>query len=125
MSQPESSVSEPRAISPNGVSHPVAPVPDLQTPALKHEENGNSSPAKRQKTAENTPSIEDIKHNGPPVHEVVGGSSVRQYLNQHLTEHLLEGLRTVSRTKPEDPLRELGQFLIARSDAIKAAADES
>lgn len=55
----------------------------------------------------------------PPVHEMVGGSSVRQYLNRTLTQHLLEGLREVSKNKPEDPLRELGQFLITRSEELK------
>lgn len=57
--------------------------------------------------------------NEPPVHEMVGGSSVRQYLNKHLTEHILEGLKQVSRDKPEDPLRELGEFLILRSKQLQ------
>lgn len=60
---------------------------------------------------------------GPPVHEVVGGSSVRQYLNKHLTKHLLEGLNEVSARKPEDPLKELGEFLIRRSEELKATPE--
>lgn len=55
----------------------------------------------------------------PPIHEVVGGSSVRQYLNKHLTQHLLEGLTQVNKTKPEDPLKALGEFLIKRSEELK------
>lgn len=55
----------------------------------------------------------------PPVHEMVGGSSVRQYLNKNLTQHLLEGLREVCKNKSDDPLRELGQFLISKSDELK------
>lgn len=55
----------------------------------------------------------------PPVHEMVGGSSVRQYLNENLTQHLLEGLREVSKNKPEDPLRALGTFLIECSNQLK------
>mmetsp|Transcript_8110 Transcript_8110/g.8047 ORF Transcript_8110/g.8047 Transcript_8110/m.8047 type:complete len:138 (-) Transcript_8110:91-504(-) len=81
------------------------------------ENGGTSSQAKRPKT------ISDHKHepihgNELPVHEVVGGSSVRQYLNKHLTQHLLEGLREVSKNKPEDPLKYLGEFLIQRSSQI-------
>lgn len=60
-------------------------------------------------------------HQGPPVHEAVGGSSVRRYLNEHLTLHLLEGLKMVSLKKPHDPLRELGEFLIARSNELRGA----
>lgn len=60
-----------------------------------------------------------IRHKEPPVHEMVGGSSVRQYLNKHLTKHLLEGLKVTARNQPEDPLRELGEFLIARSQELK------
>lgn len=57
--------------------------------------------------------------NVPPVHEMVGGSSIRQYLNKNLTQHLLDGLRMVSQNKPEDPLKELGEFLILRSKQLK------
>lgn len=58
-------------------------------------------------------------HEGPPVHEVVGGSSIRQYLNQHLTKHVLDGLKEVSTTKPEDPLTALGEFLLRRAKEVK------
>ncbi|KAI3403282.1 hypothetical protein KGF56_003870 [Candida oxycetoniae] len=51
----------------------------------------------------------------PPLHEIVGGSSIRRYLNQHLTRHLLDGLKEVGYLKPRDPLKYLGEFLIARS----------
>ncbi|CAN3355387.1 hypothetical protein DICA3_B10044 [Diutina catenulata] len=55
---------------------------------------------------------------GEPVYEAVGGSSVRQYLNQHLTQHLLEGLNHVSQQQPDDPLAFLGQFLLQRSKEL-------
>lgn len=55
---------------------------------------------------------------GQPIHEMVGGSLVRRYLNQHLTTHLLEGLKLTSQTKPEDPLKFLGEFLIKRSSEL-------
>ncbi|KAI5956467.1 hypothetical protein KGF54_000942 [Candida jiufengensis] len=57
--------------------------------------------------------------NLPPLHEIVGGSSIRRYLNKHLTKHLLDGLKEVGDIKPDDPLRYLGEFLIARSDEQK------
>ncbi|RKP30249.1 hypothetical protein METBISCDRAFT_23527 [Metschnikowia bicuspidata] len=63
--------------------------------------------------------------NGPPVQEMVGGLSVRQYLNNNLTQHLLEGLREVSKNQPEDPLRELGEFLIRRSEELKQDAEST
>lgn len=80
------------------------------------ENGGASSPVKRQKVSDDKPEANPT--NELPVHEVVGGSSVRQYLNKHLTQHILEGLRAVSNNKPEDPLRWLGEFLIERSNQI-------
>lgn len=91
-------------------------------------ENGKATPEPKSepndlKSEPKEPKIEpkqEQKVPGPPVHEVVGGSSVRQYLNKHLTQHLLEGLVQVNKTKPEDPLRELGEFLIKRSEQLKS-----
>lgn len=81
------------------------------------ENGGSSSQTKRPKTI--SEDKQEPNHgNELPVHEVVGGSSVRQYLNRHLTQHLLEGLRDVSKNKPEDPLKYLGEFLIQRSNQI-------
>lgn len=74
-------------------------------------------PAKKIKIE--TPEVVIPNHPEPPVHEVVGGSSVRQYLNKNLTEHLLEGLRKVAKDKPQDPLTELGQFLLQRAAQLK------
>lgn len=55
----------------------------------------------------------------PPVHEMIGGSSVRKYLNENVTPHLLEGLKLIGKNKPEDPLYELAQFLLQRSVELK------
>lgn len=65
------------------------------------------------------PNPQTLQHTSPPFHEVVGGSSVRQYLNKHLTQHVLDGLRQVAHHKPENPLRVLGEFLIERSKTEK------
>lgn len=91
-------------------------VPENQAPKVERED---SPPAKKIKTETSVP-----KHKEAPIHEIVGGSSVRQYLNKHLTQHLLEGLKQVSKEKPEDPLASLGQFLIQRSEELKKASEQ-
>lgn len=80
--------------------------------------NGGEPVPKKPKTEARPAEIPTFSE--PPVHEMVGGSSVRRFLNEHLTEHLLEGLKHVSKTKPENPLYELGTFLIERSKTVKS-----
>ncbi|OBA19450.1 hypothetical protein METBIDRAFT_13213 [Metschnikowia bicuspidata var. bicuspidata NRRL YB-4993] len=91
---------------PSKTDEPVAPEQKNETP------DPSGPPAKKAKTEILASARE------PPVHEMVGGSSVRQYLNKHLTEHLLEGLKDVSAKKPEDPLLALGEFLVQRSKEL-------
>lgn len=55
-----------------------------------------------------------------PMHEIVGGSSLRQYLNKHLTVHVLEGLRYVGNEQPEQPVRALAEFLLERANQIES-----
>lgn len=86
-------------------------------PAVKEEAAATASAAAA--AAPVTPASPAGSGPAPPVHEMVGGSSVRQYLNQHLTLHLLAGLKEVGRAKPEDPLRWLGEYLIARANDPK------
>lgn len=93
----------------------------------------SESDAKRLKTEDSAKALEDVQgesflaktasSTGPtigtsdePVHEIVGGSSIRQYLNKNLTANLLAGLKEVANKQPGDPLRFLGEFLIAKSD---------
>lgn len=90
----------------------------METPA---HENGHA-PVEEKKVFENSVNSTVVSHNEPPVHEMVGGSSVRQYLNKNVTPHLLEGLKMMAKSKPEDPLRELGEFLIARSEQLKKSS---
>ncbi|XBA47926.1 hypothetical protein SBP28_002414 [Candidozyma auris] len=103
-------------ISENGVSNNTV-APELSSIDLKREE---SPPVKKIKTEE----ASIPKHTEPPVHEIVGGSSIRQYLNKHLTQHLLEGLKQVGKDKPEDPLLALGKFLIQRSEDLKGECNK-
>lgn len=90
----------------NGTPRGTTPTPQLQTKQVKQE-----------------PIVRDS--NLPPMHEIVGGSSVRRYLNKHLTQHLLDGLKEVGRVKPEDPLKYLGEFLITRSNEGKETVKEN
>lgn len=91
--------------------------PLKQEPLIKEKSRSSTpNPVKRQKTSEE-PDI--ARESNEPMHEIVGGSSIRQYLNKHLTEHILEGLRQVGKEKPSDPLRVLGEFLIERSKEIE------
>lgn len=104
--QSQSQLPEPEMkLESNGTPRGTTPTPQLQTKQVKQE-----------------PIIRDS--NLPPMHEIVGGSSVRRYLNKHLTQHLLDGLKEVGRVKPEDPLKYLGEFLITRSNEGKDAAKE-
>ncbi|AGO11104.1 AaceriAFR374Cp [[Ashbya] aceris (nom. inval.)] len=48
--------------------------------------------------------------------ETVGGTATRRYLNEHVTGVLLQGMRQIAVEKPADPLRALGEFLLAESE---------
>ncbi|WPK27600.1 hypothetical protein PUMCH_004996 [Australozyma saopauloensis] len=104
----------------NTASKSITEASGSQSSTILEPESGESKT--RKASEENTPQPKKSKTaNTPPVHEMVGGLSVRQYLNKNLTEHLLEGLREISRNQPEDPLRELGLLLIKKSDQLKLA----
>ena len=47
------------------------------------------------------------------------GAPARQYLNEKVTGVLLEGMKRLALDKPEDPLRVLGEFLIAKSRELE------
>lgn len=51
--------------------------------------------------------------------QTIGGSTTRKYLNANVTQVLLEGMRLIAVQKPKDPLRVLGEYLIAHSDQTK------
>lgn len=67
----------------------------------------------------------DGTHELPTVDEVdvsrtVGGADVRRYLNHEITPILLAGMREVARQRPTDPLRTLGEYLIAHSNSARS-----
>nr|CAO98830.1 subunit of the COMPASS complex [Nakaseomyces delphensis] len=49
----------------------------------------------------------------------IGGSQTRRYLNEYVTPALLDGMRQIAIKQPENPLRVLGEYLIARSEDTK------
>lgn len=99
----------------------VLEAPKVATPSAEVLVKLEEPVTKKQKVEEQEEldSQEIPKFDLPPVHELVGGSSVRKYLNQNLTPHLLEGLKIIGKNKPEDPLYELAQFLLRRSEELK------
>lgn len=50
------------------------------------------------------------------IEDVVGGSPIRKFLNRNLTMILIEGIKEVTKLKPDDPVRWLGMFLIKKSN---------
>lgn len=48
--------------------------------------------------------------------DIIGGSSTRQYLNDKVTPTLLRGMRQIAIDKPANPLKALGEYLIAESE---------
>lgn len=89
---------------------PAQPQPQPQPIVASNSATPVSTPAKKSKLESTTST------NKPPIHEIVGGSSVRRYLNEHVTLALLEGLKELAQVKPEDPLKYLGEYLIAKSE---------
>ncbi|KAK5778450.1 Sdc1p PWA37_000295 [Arxiozyma heterogenica] len=51
--------------------------------------------------------------------DIGGGSYTRRYLNDKVTPVLLEGMRRIAVEKPDNPLRVLGEYLIAESEKQK------
>ncbi|CAI7580718.1 unnamed protein product [Penicillium pancosmium] len=51
-----------------------------------------------------------------------GGAPARVYLNDKIVPHLLEGMKSVAREQPSDPLRVLGEYLIQKSDELEGDA---
>ncbi|MCJ1336187.1 hypothetical protein MMC09_001463 [Bachmanniomyces sp. S44760] len=47
------------------------------------------------------------------------GAPARRYLNEKVTGVLLEGMKILAAEQPEDPLRVLGEFLVARGREVE------
>ncbi|RMJ25812.1 COMPASS complex subunit Sdc1 [Aspergillus sp. HF37] len=68
----------------------------------------------------NTPMGE--AHSTPTSQPRPGGAPIRTYLNERIVPYLLEGMKTVAKDQPSNPLRMLGEFLIQKSDEIEGGA---
>ncbi|CBF71230.1 DPY30/SDC1 family protein [Aspergillus nidulans FGSC A4] len=48
-----------------------------------------------------------------------GGAPARVYMNEKIVPYLLEGMKTVTKEQPANPLRVLGEFLIQKSNEVE------
>lgn len=110
--------------TPNGIkTEDTGHAGQLETPKAEDIEEPRELAKPELAKSEQPPAKKFKTESSAPVHEMVGGSSVRQYLNKNLTKHLLEGLKAVSKEQPSDPLEALAQFLLKRSAELKASPE--
>ncbi|OJJ44892.1 hypothetical protein ASPZODRAFT_17806 [Penicilliopsis zonata CBS 506.65] len=69
----------------------------------------------------NTPSGDVPNTTGTPQARP-GGAPARMYLNEKVVPYLLEGMKTITKEQPPNPLRTLGEFLIQKSNEVEGAA---
>ncbi|KAL5000924.1 hypothetical protein BDV10DRAFT_182807 [Aspergillus recurvatus] len=50
-----------------------------------------------------------------------GGAPARVYMNEKIVPYLLEGMQTVTKEQPANPLRVLGEFLIQKSNEVEGS----
>ncbi|OQD65916.1 hypothetical protein PENPOL_c005G10821 [Penicillium polonicum] len=48
-----------------------------------------------------------------------GGAPARVYLNEKVVPYLLDGMKSVAREQPANPLRVLGEFLLQKSNEVE------
>ncbi|KGO75786.1 hypothetical protein PITC_033700 [Penicillium italicum] len=48
-----------------------------------------------------------------------GGAPARVYLNEKVVPYLLDGMKSVAREQPPNPLRVLGEFLLQKSNEVE------
>ncbi|OKP11902.1 Set1 complex component sdc1 [Penicillium subrubescens] len=51
-----------------------------------------------------------------------GGAPARVFLNEKIVPYLLEGMKTITRDQPANPLQVLGEFLIQKSKEVEGDA---
>ncbi|KAJ5833221.1 hypothetical protein N7474_001532 [Penicillium riverlandense] len=54
-----------------------------------------------------------------------GGAPARVYLNEKIVPHLLEGMKSVAKDQPSNPLRVLGEFLLQKSNELEGGAGDA
>ncbi|KAL4865648.1 hypothetical protein BDV12DRAFT_174292 [Aspergillus spectabilis] len=53
-----------------------------------------------------------------------GGAPARVYMNEKIVPYLLEGMKSVTREQPQNPLRVLGEYLIQKSNEVEGAQSQ-
>ncbi|KAL4916513.1 hypothetical protein BDW62DRAFT_186187 [Aspergillus aurantiobrunneus] len=64
-------------------------------------------------------SIADASSNANPVRP--GGAPARVYMNEKIVPYLLEGMKSVTKEQPANPLRVLGEYLIQKSNEVEGS----
>ncbi|KAF4215255.1 hypothetical protein CNMCM8980_004017 [Aspergillus fumigatiaffinis] len=80
---------------------------------------GNGATPGSNTGAANTPRAES---NTPAAQVRPGGAPARVYMNEKIVPYLLEGMKSVVKEQPSDPLRVLGEFLIQKSNEVEGGA---
>ncbi|KAJ5176511.1 uncharacterized protein N7482_002388 [Penicillium canariense] len=91
-------------------SDSAAPLPKQSTGTTMSDINGSS----------NTPTADLSSASATQVRP--GGAPARVYLNDKIVPHLLEGMKSIARDQPANPLRALGEFLIQKSNEVEVDA---
>ncbi|QSZ30016.1 hypothetical protein DSL72_004534 [Monilinia vaccinii-corymbosi] len=91
----------------------ASPVPVARTSTPVPKANGNAEASSR--------ATSQHPDTGPslPTEASVHGAPARVYLNQTVTGSLLEGMKLLAKEQPRDPLRVLGEFLLAKSKELE------
>ncbi|OJD12582.1 hypothetical protein AJ78_06843 [Emergomyces pasteurianus Ep9510] len=56
----------------------------------------------------------------PPIPQIrPGGAPARVYMNEKIVPYLLEGMKTLAKEQPSNPLRALGEYLIQKSKEVE------
>lgn len=63
-------------------------------------------------------SNQDISINDLDASKVIGGAPVRQWINSEITPTLLKGMKMISVTQPDQPLKVLGEFLLLENKRL-------
>ncbi|EAL86944.1 hypothetical protein CNMCM8812_002462 [Aspergillus fumigatus] len=80
---------------------------------------GNGATPSSNTGAGNTPRAES---DTPTAQVRPGGAPARAYMNEKIVPYLLEGMKSVVKEQPSDPLRVLGEFLIQKSNEVEGGA---
>ncbi|KAL4951584.1 hypothetical protein BDW69DRAFT_186259 [Aspergillus filifer] len=54
-----------------------------------------------------------------------GGAPARVYMNEKIVPYLLEGMKSVTKEQPANPLRVLGEYLIQKSSEVEGQSGKA